>query len=149
MRVIYLPPPQPPSPVAEGSEEGSSPRASATENGNLSSSEVASLEFWDVWDFKFPVFPFLVHILLKFMERHFVGAYRFQEHMSILMTNLQRYINFSYIMQFVCAFFMLFFSFTNFMIWLHELILIFVWTYSLVPFFFIITIIICNMFKLK
>ncbi|KAM7491216.1 hypothetical protein LguiA_034137 [Lonicera macranthoides] len=41
LRVIYVPPPQPPSPVAEGSEEGSSPRASATDNGNLSSSEVS------------------------------------------------------------------------------------------------------------
>ncbi|XP_059657544.1 vesicle-associated protein 1-1-like [Cornus florida] len=40
LRVIYVSPPQPPSPVAEGSEEGSSPRASLTDNGNLIGSEV-------------------------------------------------------------------------------------------------------------
>ncbi|KAL8555903.1 hypothetical protein ACS0TY_003644 [Phlomoides rotata] len=33
LRVAYVPPPQPPSPVREGSEEGSSPRASVTDNG--------------------------------------------------------------------------------------------------------------------
>ncbi|KAL3649441.1 Vesicle-associated protein 1-2 [Castilleja foliolosa] len=33
LRVIYVPPPQPPSPVREGSEEGSSPRASVSDNG--------------------------------------------------------------------------------------------------------------------
>ncbi|KAL6178346.1 hypothetical protein ACLB2K_049864 [Fragaria x ananassa] len=35
LRVVYVAPPQPPSPVPEGSEEGSSPRATVTENGNL------------------------------------------------------------------------------------------------------------------
>ncbi|XP_075641926.1 vesicle-associated protein 1-2-like [Castanea sativa] len=34
LRVLYVSPPQPPSPVPEGSEEGSSPRASVSENGN-------------------------------------------------------------------------------------------------------------------
>lgn len=34
LRVLYVSPPQPPSPVREGSEEGSSPRASFSENGN-------------------------------------------------------------------------------------------------------------------
>ncbi|KAK4758297.1 hypothetical protein SAY87_019598 [Trapa incisa] len=34
LRVIYVPPPQPPSPVPEGSEEGSSPRGSMSDNGN-------------------------------------------------------------------------------------------------------------------
>ncbi|KAK2356214.1 Vesicle-associated protein 1-2 [Trifolium repens] len=34
LRVVYVSPPQPPSPVAEGSEEGSSPRGSVSENGN-------------------------------------------------------------------------------------------------------------------
>ncbi|KAG8391617.1 hypothetical protein BUALT_Bualt01G0206000 [Buddleja alternifolia] len=33
LRVAYVPPPQPPSPVREGSEEGSSPRASVSDNG--------------------------------------------------------------------------------------------------------------------
>ncbi|XP_052194222.1 vesicle-associated protein 1-1-like isoform X2 [Diospyros lotus] len=36
LRVAYVPPPQPPSPVREGSEEGSSPRASVSDNGNAS-----------------------------------------------------------------------------------------------------------------
>lgn len=40
LRVVYFAPPQPPSPVAEGSEEGSSPRASHMDNGNSNSSEV-------------------------------------------------------------------------------------------------------------
>ncbi|XP_009775976.1 vesicle-associated protein 1-2-like [Nicotiana tabacum] len=40
LKVIYLPPPQPPSPVAEGSEEGSSPRQSLTENGSQNGSEL-------------------------------------------------------------------------------------------------------------
>ncbi|MED6167624.1 Vesicle-associated protein 1-2 [Stylosanthes scabra] len=35
LRVVYLAPTQPPSPVAEGSEEGSSPRGSVSENGNF------------------------------------------------------------------------------------------------------------------
>ncbi|KAM7525579.1 hypothetical protein LguiA_015481 [Lonicera macranthoides] len=39
LRVVYVAPPQPPSPVAEGSEEGSSPRATVTDNGHLSGSE--------------------------------------------------------------------------------------------------------------
>ncbi|XP_056860473.1 vesicle-associated protein 1-2-like [Raphanus sativus] len=34
LRVVYVDPPQPPSPVHEGSEEGSSPRASVSDNGN-------------------------------------------------------------------------------------------------------------------
>ncbi|KAM7472084.1 hypothetical protein LguiA_010267 [Lonicera macranthoides] len=35
LKVTYVPPPQPPSPVREGSEEGSSPRASVSENGTV------------------------------------------------------------------------------------------------------------------
>ncbi|GFZ14220.1 plant VAP homolog 12 [Actinidia rufa] len=45
LKVIYVSPPQPPSPVAEGSEEGSSPKASMLDNGNLNTSEVASFSF--------------------------------------------------------------------------------------------------------
>lgn len=33
LRVVYVAPPRPPSPVREGSEEGSSPRASISDNG--------------------------------------------------------------------------------------------------------------------
>ncbi|KAL2511466.1 Vesicle-associated protein 1-1 [Abeliophyllum distichum] len=35
LRVAYVPPPRPPSPVREGSEEGSSPRASVSDNGTI------------------------------------------------------------------------------------------------------------------
>ncbi|CAL0311664.1 unnamed protein product [Lupinus luteus] len=39
LRVVYVAPPQPPSPVAEGSEEGSSPRGSVSENGNVNGAD--------------------------------------------------------------------------------------------------------------
>ncbi|XP_021898552.1 vesicle-associated protein 1-2 [Carica papaya] len=41
LRVVYVAPPQPPSPVREGSEEGSSPRVSVSDNGSLNASEFA------------------------------------------------------------------------------------------------------------
>lgn len=44
LRVIYVSPPKPPSPVPEESEEGSSPRASDSENGHFNTSEVISRE---------------------------------------------------------------------------------------------------------
>ncbi|KAJ4954503.1 hypothetical protein NE237_011286 [Protea cynaroides] len=40
--VVYVSPPQPPSPVPEGSEEGSSPRASVSDNGNVNASEFST-----------------------------------------------------------------------------------------------------------
>lgn len=43
MRVVYVSPPQPPSPVQEGSEEGSSPRGSVSENGNANGAEFANV----------------------------------------------------------------------------------------------------------
>lgn len=43
LRVVYVSPPQPPSPVPEGSEEGSSPRASVAENGNLNGAEFSNV----------------------------------------------------------------------------------------------------------
>ncbi|KAH1068450.1 hypothetical protein GYH30_006133 [Glycine max] len=39
LRVVYVAPPQPPSPVQEGSDEDSSPRASVSENGHSSAAE--------------------------------------------------------------------------------------------------------------
>ncbi|KAL3537000.1 hypothetical protein ACH5RR_000366 [Cinchona calisaya] len=42
LRVSYVAPPQPPSPVREGSEEGSSPRASVSDNGTISTSEFST-----------------------------------------------------------------------------------------------------------
>ncbi|OVA15300.1 MSP domain [Macleaya cordata] len=43
LRVIYVSPPQPPSPVPEGSEEGSSPRASISDNGNSNTTDFAAV----------------------------------------------------------------------------------------------------------
>lgn len=40
LKVVYVSPPQPPSPVPEGSEEGSSPRGSVSENGNFNDTEL-------------------------------------------------------------------------------------------------------------
>ncbi|MBA0655926.1 hypothetical protein Goklo_008342, partial [Gossypium klotzschianum] len=42
LRVAYVAPPRPPSPVKEGSEEGSSPRASVSDNGSYNSAYLAS-----------------------------------------------------------------------------------------------------------
>lgn len=49
LKVVYVSPPQPPSPVAEGSEEGSSPKPLILENGNFNGSEV-SRKFVDTYD---------------------------------------------------------------------------------------------------
>lgn len=46
MRVLYVPPPQPPSPVPEESEEGSSPRPSVSDNGNWSAAELSSVSYF-------------------------------------------------------------------------------------------------------
>lgn len=50
LRVTYVAPPRPPSPVHEGSEEGSSPRASVSDNGHASefSVSVSQLKFFDL-----------------------------------------------------------------------------------------------------
>lgn len=42
LRVSYVPPPRPPSPVREGSEEGSSPRASVSDNGTVNAADYAA-----------------------------------------------------------------------------------------------------------
>lgn len=42
LRVLYVSPPQPPSPVPEGSEEGSSPRGSVSD-GNTSVTEFSNV----------------------------------------------------------------------------------------------------------
>ncbi|KAH1267429.1 Vesicle-associated protein 1-2 [Glycine max] len=42
LRVVYVSPTQPPSPVPEGSEEGSSPRGSVSDNGNASGADSAA-----------------------------------------------------------------------------------------------------------
>ncbi|KAK8963592.1 Vesicle-associated protein 1-2 [Platanthera guangdongensis] len=44
LKVVYISPPQPPSPVHEGSDEGSSPRASVSENSNVNASEPPVVE---------------------------------------------------------------------------------------------------------
>lgn len=48
LRVLYVPPPQPPSPVPEGSEEGSSPRPSLSDNGNLNASELLAVSIYPI-----------------------------------------------------------------------------------------------------
>ena len=51
LRVLYVDPPRPPSPVHEGSDEGSSPRASVSDNGNLSSEfSAASRAFVELYE---------------------------------------------------------------------------------------------------
>ncbi|CAK7356395.1 unnamed protein product [Dovyalis caffra] len=42
LRVLYVSPPQPPSPVPEGSEEGSSPRGSVSDNGNVNGTDLST-----------------------------------------------------------------------------------------------------------
>ncbi|CAI0501540.1 unnamed protein product [Linum tenue] len=42
LRVVYVAPPQPPSPVPEGSEEGSSPRGSVSDNSHVNGAEFAA-----------------------------------------------------------------------------------------------------------
>ncbi|CAI0413289.1 unnamed protein product [Linum tenue] len=42
LKVVYVAPPQPPSPVPEGSEEGSSPRGSVSDNGHVNGAEFAA-----------------------------------------------------------------------------------------------------------
>lgn len=43
LKVVYVSPPQPPSPVPEGSEEGSSPRGSVSDNGNVNGAEFSAV----------------------------------------------------------------------------------------------------------
>lgn len=58
LRVTYVAPPQPPSPVHEGSEEGSSPRASVSDNGQASEFSV-SISLGDLIDMAFPLYLLL------------------------------------------------------------------------------------------
>lgn len=53
LRVIYVSPPQPPSPVPEGSEEGSSPRGSVSDNGHVNGAEFAAVSTWVVFLYAF------------------------------------------------------------------------------------------------
>ncbi|KAK6920309.1 Major sperm protein (MSP) domain [Dillenia turbinata] len=43
LRVAYVSPPRPPSPVQEGSEEDTSPRASLSDNGNVHTSDFSAV----------------------------------------------------------------------------------------------------------
>ncbi|CAK9159377.1 unnamed protein product [Ilex paraguariensis] len=75
LRVSYVAPPQPPSPVHEGSEEGSSPRASVSDNGTVNGTEFNSVSrsyvesqdntseviFWTI-------FPFVRALISKLSE---------------------------------------------------------------------------------
>lgn len=59
LRVVYVSPPQPPSPVPEGSEEGSSPRGSVSDNGHVNAAEFANvrtlLQVFSLFLLLFPV----------------------------------------------------------------------------------------------
>jgi len=62
LRVVYVAPPQPPSPVREGSDEDSSPRASVSENGHSSAAEFTGVS--DQWVSQYifkQIFIFLVN----------------------------------------------------------------------------------------
>jgi hypothetical protein len=43
LRVLYVSPPQPPSPVLEGSEEGSPPWGSVSDNGNVNGTDLSTV----------------------------------------------------------------------------------------------------------
>ena len=58
LKVVYVPPPKPPSPVREGSEEGSSPRASMSDGSNLNYQEVRPANV--ICSFHFLVCPSIV-----------------------------------------------------------------------------------------
>lgn len=61
LKVVYVSPPQPPSPVPEGSEEGSSPRGSVSENGNFNDTELNTVSS------QIPFFLFsLIHSFSQF-----------------------------------------------------------------------------------
>ena len=45
LKVNYVAPPPPPSPVREGSEEGSSPRASISDNGTINTTDSTAVSF--------------------------------------------------------------------------------------------------------
>lgn len=53
MRVFYVSPPQPPLPVPEEPEEGSSPRASLSDSGNLNASDFTQVSSSVVFTFAF------------------------------------------------------------------------------------------------
>lgn len=90
LRVVYVAPPQPPSPVAEGSEEGSSPRATMTDNGHLSGSEVCFYEFYEMSEFLFHLPCSACNDINGKPSFFLFCTCRVQEHMLRLMTNLLR-----------------------------------------------------------
>lgn len=61
LRVLYVSPPQPPSPVPEGSEEDSSPRPSVSDNGNLNASELLAVSIYVIGF----VHTFLLLVLMR------------------------------------------------------------------------------------
>ncbi|XP_027334728.1 vesicle-associated protein 1-2-like isoform X1 [Abrus precatorius] len=72
LRVVYVAPPQPPSPVKEGSDEDSSPRASVSENGHSSILEFtgASKAFTERGDHQDTSFEARAHISKVNEERN-------------------------------------------------------------------------------
>ncbi|KAK6918577.1 hypothetical protein RJ641_016999 [Dillenia turbinata] len=58
LRVAYVSPPQPPSPVQEGSDEGTSPRASLSDNGNVHTSDFPAVQTRRAYVESQDTFPF-------------------------------------------------------------------------------------------
>ncbi|XP_038708598.1 vesicle-associated protein 1-2-like [Tripterygium wilfordii] len=63
LRVLYVAPPRPLSPVLEGSEEDSSPWASVSDNGNLNASEYTAvvLLFHLIWRLEYNLYNVCVY----------------------------------------------------------------------------------------
>ena len=59
LRVTYVAPPQPPSPVPEESEEGSPPRASESESGDGPAGGFTRVSYCDYWTSAY-LFPFFL-----------------------------------------------------------------------------------------
>lgn len=68
LRVVYVSPPKPPSPVPEESEEGSPPRAFESENEHLNGSELPAVSFYSAFGLSISVISFLLFPLFNYMH---------------------------------------------------------------------------------
>ncbi|RZC29841.1 Vesicle-associated protein 1-2 [Glycine soja] len=94
LRVVYVAPPQPPSPVREGSDEDSSPRASVSENGHSSAAEFtgASKAFNERAEHQDASFEARAHISKVTEERNSVVEQnrRLQQELELLRRDASR-----------------------------------------------------------
>lgn len=86
LRVVYVSPPQPPSPVREGSDEGSSPRASISENSNVDTSEtvVPARKFAEHPEEKYPDALTLISKLTEEKNSAIQQTHRLREEIQLL-----------------------------------------------------------------